>query len=37
MAFAVAGLVVRDVIVDDSGCVAKSNPRFWSDFGRLEG
>lgn len=33
MAFAVAGLRLDGIVVDDEGCVAKSDPRFW---GRLE-
>lgn len=37
MAFAVAGLRLDGVVVDDPHCVAKSNPRFWDEFSRLEG
>ena len=37
MAFAVAGLRVAGVEIDEPGCVAKSNPGFWDQFGRLEG
>lgn len=33
MAFAVAGLRLKGVVVDDESCVAKSDPRFWD---RLE-
>lgn len=33
MAFAVAGLRLKGVVVDDENCVAKSDPRFWD---RLE-
>jgi 3-phosphoshikimate 1-carboxyvinyltransferase len=36
MAFAVAGLRVGEVVLDDFTCVAKSNPGFWSDFARLD-
>ncbi|NIM01781.1 MAG: 3-phosphoshikimate 1-carboxyvinyltransferase [Acidobacteria bacterium] len=32
MAFALAGLRVPGVCVDDPDCVAKSNPRFWKDW-----
>jgi 3-phosphoshikimate 1-carboxyvinyltransferase len=35
MAFAVAGLKLSGIKIDDPGCVAKSNPRFWEQFGRL--
>jgi len=37
MAFAVAGLRIEDLYLDDAECVAKSNPTFWKEFGRLEG
>ena len=37
MAFAVAGLRIPGVVVDDAGCVSKSNPLFWDDFRKLEG
>jgi 3-phosphoshikimate 1-carboxyvinyltransferase len=33
MAFAVAGLRLKGVVIDDANCVAKSDPRFWD---RLE-
>jgi 3-phosphoshikimate 1-carboxyvinyltransferase len=36
MAFAVAGLRLKGVSVDDAGCVAKSNPDFWQQFAGLE-
>ncbi len=36
MAFALAGLAVDGVNVDDADCVAKSNPAFWEAFERLE-
>jgi 3-phosphoshikimate 1-carboxyvinyltransferase len=35
MAFAIAGLRLRGVTIDDADCVAKSNPGFWRDFSRL--
>jgi 3-phosphoshikimate 1-carboxyvinyltransferase len=35
MAFALAGLRVEDVELDDPSCVAKSNPGFWAQYGRL--
>ena len=35
MAFAVAGLALPGVTIDDPGVVAKSYPRFWDDFARL--
>jgi 3-phosphoshikimate 1-carboxyvinyltransferase len=35
MAFAVAGLRTAGVILDDAGCVSKSNPKFWQQFERL--
>jgi len=37
MAFAVAGLVVPGVVIDDPACVAKSYPGFWDDFAKLTG
>jgi len=37
MAFAVAGLRLPGVAVRQPGCVAKSNPEFWSQFACLEG
>ncbi len=36
MAFAIAGLRLDGVSVDDPACVSKSNPRFWSQFETLE-
>ena len=33
MAFAVAGLVIPGVTIDDPGVVSKSYPRFWDDLG----
>ena len=35
MAFALAGLAIPGVIVDDPGVVAKSYPRFWDDLAAL--
>jgi 3-phosphoshikimate 1-carboxyvinyltransferase len=35
MAFAIAGLRLPGIEVDDPDCVAKSNPRFWDDLDRL--
>jgi len=35
MAFAVAGLVVDGVTVDDPACVSKSNPSFWAQLDSL--
>ena len=35
MAFAVAGLLIPGVTIDDAGVVAKSYPRFWEDLARL--
>jgi 3-phosphoshikimate 1-carboxyvinyltransferase len=35
MAFAIAGLRVDGVAVEDPGCVAKSNPRFWTQLAEL--
>jgi 3-phosphoshikimate 1-carboxyvinyltransferase len=37
MAFAVAGLRLGGVTVEEPGCVAKSNPAFWTQFEKLEG
>lgn len=37
MAFAVAGLAVPGVVIDDPACVAKSYPGFWDDLARLTG
>ncbi len=37
MAFAVAGLRVEGVVIDDADCVSKSNAAFWEDFTKLEG
>jgi 3-phosphoshikimate 1-carboxyvinyltransferase len=36
MAFAVAGLRIPGVTLDDADCVAKSNPGFWRQFASLE-
>jgi 3-phosphoshikimate 1-carboxyvinyltransferase len=36
MAFAIAGLRIAGVTVDDAECVAKSNEGFWGAFERLE-
>jgi 3-phosphoshikimate 1-carboxyvinyltransferase len=35
MAFAVAGLRVDGVVIDDPACVTKSNPGFWNQLGAL--
>jgi 3-phosphoshikimate 1-carboxyvinyltransferase len=35
MAFAVAGLRIAGVVIDDPACVSKSNAGFWEDFSRL--
>lgn len=35
MSFAVAGLKVPGVVIDDPGCVAKSFPDFWDYFDKL--
>ena len=35
MAFALAGLVIPGVVIDDPEAVAKSYPRFWSDLSAL--
>lgn len=35
MAFAIVGLRVAGVTVDDAACVAKSNPYFWNTLDRL--
>lgn len=37
MSFAVAGLKVPGVVIDDPGCVAKSFPEFWRYWQELEG
>ena len=37
MAFAIAGLRIEGIVLDDASCVAKSQPRFWLDFSSLEG
>lgn len=37
MAFAVAGLRLAGIVLDDPACVSKSNPHFWDDFRKLEG
>lgn len=37
MAFALAGLRVKGVSVDDADCVAKSNPGFWDDWKTMLG
>ena len=37
MAFAVAGLKLEGVVLDDPACVAKSFPGFWEAFATLEG
>lgn len=37
MAFAVAGLRLKGVVVDDEDCVAKSDPRFWNRLDALRG
>ncbi len=35
MAFAVAGLRIDGITIDDADCVRKSNPAFWSQLDRL--
>ena len=35
MSFAVAGLKVPGVVINDPGCVAKSFPEFWQFFEKL--
>jgi 3-phosphoshikimate 1-carboxyvinyltransferase len=35
MAFAVAGLRIEGVVIDDPACVSKSNAGFWEDFSRI--
>jgi len=35
MAFALAGLAIPGVVIDDPGVVAKSYPRFWDDLAAL--
>lgn len=37
MAFAVAGLRLGGLSIDDPACVDKSNPGFWPEFQRMEG
>ncbi|MDB4324752.1 3-phosphoshikimate 1-carboxyvinyltransferase, partial [bacterium] len=37
MAFALAGLRIPGVLIDDPACVAKSNPEFWDRFREFEG
>jgi len=37
MAFAVAGLAIDGITIDDPNCVAKSNPSFWSQLDLLRG
>jgi 3-phosphoshikimate 1-carboxyvinyltransferase len=37
MAFALAGLRVEGLTLDDVDCVAKSNPRFWADWNEMIG
>jgi 3-phosphoshikimate 1-carboxyvinyltransferase len=37
MSFAVAGLEVADVVIEDPGCVSKTYPAFFDDFARLAG
>jgi 3-phosphoshikimate 1-carboxyvinyltransferase len=37
MAFAVAGLRLKGMRIDDPACVVKSNPGFWDQLARLEG
>jgi 3-phosphoshikimate 1-carboxyvinyltransferase len=36
MAFAVAGLRLDGVTIDDPACVSKSNPGFWTDWEILQ-
>ena len=35
MAFAIAGLRLAGIVVDDAACVAKSNPHFWEMLDRM--
>ena len=35
MAFALAGLRVDGIVIEDPGCVSKTYPEFWSDFASL--
>jgi 3-phosphoshikimate 1-carboxyvinyltransferase len=35
MSFALAGLRIEGVVIDDPGCVAKTYPEFWDDFDRV--
>ena len=37
MSFAVAGLVVEDVVIEDPACVSKTYPAFFDDLARLAG
>jgi 3-phosphoshikimate 1-carboxyvinyltransferase len=37
MSFALIGLKIGGIAVEDSGCVKKSFPRFWEEFEKLEG
>lgn len=37
MAFAIAGLVIPGIMIQDHECVRKSFPGFWETFGRLYG
>lgn len=36
MSFAVAGLRIPGVIIENAGCVSKSFPNFWAEFTKLE-
>jgi len=37
MSFAVAGLSVPGIIIENPACVSKSFPNFWEEFSKLEG
>jgi len=37
MSFAVAGLAIPGVVIENPGCVSKTYPRFFDDFARLVG
>jgi len=37
MSFAVAGLAIPGVVIENPGCVSKTYPRFFDDFARLAG
>ena len=37
MSFAVAGLAVPGIIIEDPGCVSKTYPRFFDDLAKLVG